>query len=436
MSPQRVTLDTITELIQNGDFDEALSALDTLDQDSLTENDQPRVLALYIHCLRCVGEDEAAEQMLSETESLMAEIPTAPLTAGEALLGLEEYEDAEWLFERYCLSSPKDNEGWLHLGFAREALEDFEQALTAYSTAIELNAASPDGYRGKASTLSALGRASEAADFYQRYLAMFPCDPDAWISLGNIRTDLEDFDGAYAAFQSADQLEEDPLRLHMMWALSALACRDQKQIKASLAKMKAADPKDWRTISVDAMLAETSGAIAKGWKCYRRAFELTCRDFPYGAIETSAELMLLFAVRHQLTAEYDEVLPQLFEIRPFSEHVLGAMRILSGAHADTAGDYMVVLEGSIDEEDIDDAPDESADYGPPYRFLRMVRVLATSEEEAVRMATDFETQCRAKRLIVHEVKRAPWKGGGHLGVWLRPPAEVFSENGPDSIHDN
>jgi tetratricopeptide (TPR) repeat protein len=424
------------DLIQSGNFDEALEVLDSLDQDTFGNDERARFLGIYIYCLRCLGEEEAAEQTLAETECLLAEEPDLALAVGEELLELEEYEDAEWIFERFCLAFPKNDVGWYNLAFTRESLDEYEDALSAYNTAIDLDPDFADSHRGKGSCLDALGRMPEAIETYQRYLALNPTDADTWISLGTIRTDQKDYDGAYAAYSAAEQLEAEPLRLYMMWAICALGREDVERLARCLEIMTEFAPEEWRTIAVDAMLAELQGDRARGWDRYRAAFDLTCEEFPPEAGYVAAELMLAFAVRNELKAEYEQVVPRLFEVRPFNETVLGAMRILSGKHSEEAGDYMVVVEGSLLEEDLDDVPDEANDYGPPYRFLRMVRVLATSEDEAVRNVMEFETRCNATRLIIHEVKRTKWQGGGHLGVWFRPPAEVFSENTPDSVHDN
>ncbi|MBI5094009.1 MAG: tetratricopeptide repeat protein [Candidatus Hydrogenedentes bacterium] len=436
MSPKKPSLDTVLDLVDSGDYGEALAALNELDQDKLDDEGRARILGLYVLCFRGVGEDDAADQALAEAEAALSQDPDFALATGEQLLDLDEYEDAQWIFERYCLAYPKEGIGWYNLAFTRESLDRFEEALSAYNTALELDADFPDSYRGKASCLDALGRMPEAMEAYQRYLALNPTDADAWIGLANICTELKDFDGAYSAFSTAEQLEAEPLRLYMMWAICALGRQDLPRLEQCLARMQEFAPEEWRTIAVDAMLAEVRGERERGWERYRHAFDLANESLPPEAIYVAAELMLGYAVRNELKAEYEDVLPRLFESRPFNETVLGAMRILSGKHSEKADDFMVVIEGSLKEEDIEDVPEEENDYGPPYRFLRMVRVLATSEDEAVRMVMEFETRCNASRMIVHEVQRTKWKGGGHLGVWMRPPAEVFSENAPDGPHDN
>lgn len=436
MTQKQFSLESVLELVAAGAFDQAVAAMGRLDERRLGWKDRGRFVAIFVFCLRGLQDEEGAERALSDAEVGLKQEPQFALGLGEQLLDLDEYEDAVWVFERLCLSWPKLAAGWYDLGLGHEVLEEFEEGLTAFDTAISLDPDFADSYRGRAACLSGLERPTEAATAYQRYLSFEPLDEDAWIGLANAHTDGEDFDAAYTAYRHAEELEAEPRRLYLLWGLCASHRDDGARLEHCSERLHAAAPDKWETAAVDALLAATRGEERRAWEQFVSAFDRAGDEPRREPVYVAAEMLTAYAVEKQRVAEYEALLPRLFERRPFSESVLSGMRALSGRYGQQANDYVVELEGLLGDDEPEDVPDAGEDYGPPYRFIRVLRVLATSQEEARRSALDFETRCHSQGLVVHEVTKTECVGDCHLGVWMRLPAEVFSESRPDSAVEN
>ena len=112
MKPKKASLESVLELIDAGDFEQALVVMERLDERRLNWTDRGRILGIFVYCLHGLQDDEGADHALADAEVGLKQEPLFALGVGEQLLDLEEYDDAVWVFERLCLARPKLLAGW------------------------------------------------------------------------------------------------------------------------------------------------------------------------------------------------------------------------------------------------------------------------------------------------------------------------------------
>jgi tetratricopeptide (TPR) repeat protein len=121
---------------------------------------------------------------------------------------------------------------WNELGnvyFNRGAVED---AIIAYSKAIELDRLFAWPYSNLALAYVQKGSFAEAMLLYQRSIELFKNDKDkaiSWNRLGNVYRRLNDYDNAIAAYQRADELDPDNSTIYLQSRFSLLGSFQIKQ---------------------------------------------------------------------------------------------------------------------------------------------------------------------------------------------------------------
>jgi len=99
---------------------------------------------------------------------------------------------------------------WNELGNVYFNAGSYDDAITAYSRAIELDKQFAWPYTNMALSYVQKGRLDEAINLYQRSIELLSSEKDkavTWNRLGNVYRRLNDYDNAIAAYQRADELD-------------------------------------------------------------------------------------------------------------------------------------------------------------------------------------------------------------------------------------
>lgn len=102
----------------------------------------------------------------------------------------------------------KVENSWLILGFAYNRLEQFEDALSCFDKAIEIDPKRIDLWQHKAFTLTKLGRFMEVLKCYEVMTGIEPDNPVLWNKKGEIHLALGQINEANEAFVMAKGLIE------------------------------------------------------------------------------------------------------------------------------------------------------------------------------------------------------------------------------------
>jgi tetratricopeptide (TPR) repeat protein len=94
----------------------------------------------------------------------------------------------------------------------------YDDAIAAYSKAIELDRNFAWPYSNLALAYVQKGRFAEAILFYQRGIELFTADKDkavTWNRLGNVYRRINDYNNAIAAYKVADELDPENTTLSL-----------------------------------------------------------------------------------------------------------------------------------------------------------------------------------------------------------------------------
>ncbi len=164
-----------------------------------------------------------APQSKEETEDAPAPEPVAKLDpTGELQIEMDT----------------KNAHVWNELGNVYFNTSAFDDAIVAYSKAIELDRWFAWPYSNLALAYVQRGRFVEAILLYQRSIELFTSDKDkavSWNRLGNVYRRLNDYENAIAAYQRADALDPDnaTLSLQSRFSLLGTYAKEQKPSFAS-----------------------------------------------------------------------------------------------------------------------------------------------------------------------------------------------------------
>ena len=114
---------------------------------------------------------------------------------------------------------------WNELGNVYFNTSAFDDAIVAYSKAIELDRWFAWPYSNLALAYVQKRRFVEAILLYQRSIELFSSDKDkaiSWNRLGNVYRRLNDYENAIAAYQRADALDPDNSTLSLQSRFSLL----------------------------------------------------------------------------------------------------------------------------------------------------------------------------------------------------------------------
>ena len=118
-----------------------------------------------------------------------------------------------------------EHELWNELGNVYFNTGAFEDAIIAYSKAIELDRWFAWPYSNLALAYVQKGRFAEAILLYQRSIELFTSDKDkaiSWNRLGNVYRRMDDYDNAICAYQRADELDPNNTTLSLQSRFSLL----------------------------------------------------------------------------------------------------------------------------------------------------------------------------------------------------------------------
>ena len=114
---------------------------------------------------------------------------------------------------------------WNELGNVYFNAGAYDDAVSAYNRAIELDRWFAWPYSNLALAYVQKGRFTEAILLYQRSIELFTNEKDkaiSWNRLGNVYRRLNDYDNAIAAYQRADELDPDNTTLSLRSRFSLL----------------------------------------------------------------------------------------------------------------------------------------------------------------------------------------------------------------------
>ena len=168
---------------------------------------QPDALHLMGVCRHQNGDHEAAVEFIQRSVKRNPKNADAYSNLGAALNALGKAEEAAKCFQKAAKLNPKLLDAHVNLAIlsARRGADD--QAIRSYRTAHKLNPAEPKYMLRLAELFLKREKGSEAADWFQRYLAIRTDDADAHNNAAFAHEQLERWDEAEAHYRQAVTLD-------------------------------------------------------------------------------------------------------------------------------------------------------------------------------------------------------------------------------------
>jgi tetratricopeptide (TPR) repeat protein len=96
-----------------------------------------------------------------------------------------------------------NEQAWIAIGSAAEAMEDYERAIAAYDSALRHNPYSVPAMNAIAGVHRTMDRFEKAVDYFQRVLNIVPENGETWGAMGHCYLMMDDLQKAYTAYQQA-----------------------------------------------------------------------------------------------------------------------------------------------------------------------------------------------------------------------------------------
>jgi serine/threonine protein kinase len=172
---------------------------------------------------------------------------------GEASIGLGRYQEALVAFDRVKNLAPEQPKLWQDRAIALEALDQKQQALSVYQSALAIydralrsQPANFDNWLEKAKILTRLKLYPQAIHSYHKALAINPNSPQVWQGKGSIFLQLNNLPKALEAFDRVIDLVPNSSRAWRDRALVLSQTRRESEAIDSFQKAIEINPKDYQ----------------------------------------------------------------------------------------------------------------------------------------------------------------------------------------------
>jgi serine/threonine protein kinase len=127
---------------------------------------------------------------------------------GNSLHDLGKYEEGITCFDKALEINPEDAKAWINKGVSLHDLGKYEEAITCYDKALEINPEEAKAWTNKGASLYSLGKYEEAITCYDKALKINPKHELAWNNKGLSLHDLGKYEEAITCYDKA--LEINP----------------------------------------------------------------------------------------------------------------------------------------------------------------------------------------------------------------------------------
>ena len=404
------TLERAQELFEEGRPESALNMVDKLQGQTLPSSDRGRALALEAVCLEHLDRGDEAEHLIAEVMKEEGDDLAFVLAAGIAFSDFDAFVHAEIFLRNLCELEPEDHLAWYNLAIALGREGRYAESVQMYDECIQRNAAFADAYFQKAYCFELMDDLDQAAATYRAYLEREPADAEAWQTLGIVESDRREPEAAYAAFEQAAAIGDDPMDVYFNWAITAARAKDLERVEACILEMQASDPEGWRTLLTKADYEEAQEHIWPAWEILCEAFDAVLEEGE--DLETCgyvAARLIHFVVRHDMSVHVGDYVERIFEEGLYSEDVLQALLSLDGRLSNAAKSHQVVLKA---------APKDDPDEPDGERYV-VYGVAAEDAAEAGELALEFEAKYGPCAWEAYSIQQITGPDEGHVGVYWR-----------------
>ena len=206
-------------LFEDGDIDEALAKLETIDENHPEYN---RAIFYKSVILSSEGDNEAAEELFNRTisnlnwsvgDDLSQKIdydnPSELFVAGVTCCQCGDYEGAINFFDSVLKLDSNNVNALFMKSSALSLIGEHKKALKEINKAIKINSADEELWTEKGKILAELNKVNKAFKCFDKAIELNPNDALIWCSKGEVYLDYEKLDNAFECYEKAYALDSD-----------------------------------------------------------------------------------------------------------------------------------------------------------------------------------------------------------------------------------
>lgn len=300
-SDMDVFFDDVNSLFEEGQIDNALAKLDTIDENN---SEYGRALFYKALILGATGDEIASQEFL--TQALSAEFgenfddvsevdvdydnPNDLFDAGFFWYNMGDYDEALKFFNESLKLNPRDSETLYHKALSLGNLGEFKKALKVIDKAIKIN---PDDYRfwnDKGNFLTRLNYINKAEKSFNKAIKLNHDDSTIWANKGFMYLEIEKFDKSFECYEKACKLSPDEIHPIIGKVNVCIAREDMELAQKYLDEASKIDDGDLEYLSSAAQLAMNRQDFEKSIEYWDRCIEIDdenpmlwiCKAFNYG----------------------------------------------------------------------------------------------------------------------------------------------------------
>jgi len=192
------------------------------------------------------------------------------LYKGNSLFADAKFEEAIEAYSKAINIKPDYHEAWNNKGIALRKLERYEEAIEAYDKAIEIKPDYHDAWYNKGIALGKLERYEEAIEAYDKAIVIKPDSHEAWNNKGGALDDLERYEEAIEAYNKAIEIKPDSHEAmnNKAWAMYLIRDKEDRLDEALelIKKALAYEPKNENYIDTKEKIEEAIKEMDKNKK--------------------------------------------------------------------------------------------------------------------------------------------------------------------------
>lgn len=228
-----------------------------------------------------LGKKKEASEAFEKVKLIRPDIPYTWLEIGLATENLEGskaaqpyFEEALGAFQAFLNQHPQDPIAWTDQGYTLQKLNRFQEALTSYEKALEIDKNFYEALIGKGNMLDQTGKPDKALSAFNAASQIRPDDYLVWYSRGTLLAlRLQKYQEALESFDKAIARRND---FYFAWQNKGISLSELKRYDEALAaldKAKELEPKNPFAWANRAEVLKNLGRKAEAQESYNKAAE-------------------------------------------------------------------------------------------------------------------------------------------------------------------
>ena len=319
--------DDVSNLFEDGKVDEALSKLDSVDENS---PEYGRALFYKAMILGAEGDEDSADELLNQAlsaefgedfsdipdEDIDYDDPEELFSAGLFWYNVGDDEEALQFFDASLKIRPNDSETLYYKSLSLANLNEFKKALKVIDKAIKIDSNDDRFWNDKGNFLTRLNHISKAEKSFNKALKINPADSTIWANKGFMYLENDKLDKSFECYEKACQLSPDEIHPIIGKVNVCIAREDFDSAQEYLDEASKINDQDLEYLTSVAQLAMNKKDFEKSIEYWDKCIEIDDENPMFWVYKA-----FIYGFQDQ-DDKFEECLDKASEIDPLVVHLL------------------------------------------------------------------------------------------------------------------